>query len=315
MALSLEEQWLKDTLGYALPAGDAGGSGGAGDSGGDASGQQAGSGGAADQAAQGGADGAGAANGAATGAATGDGAAAGGAGGGAAGADGASADGAAGPGADGQKYEATATFTLVTSSHPTVKADDTGAAGGADASGGGDAEPEGGGEGKGEGDAIAAVVGKVVEIGEKVVTALANHTKITNSDSKMSVLPEKTPGNMIRNGAAGSAKFHFEMHGNLFNNTLCNLDFEIDYMVCTVFGNKGRFLKDIRLNVTGGVSPGVTVDIQAAYGEAGTTGPSPQEWVVDLEIDIHTHWNSGYLWDGKANNTIRLNADTGWKVA
>lgn len=203
------------------------------------------------------------------------------------------------------KTEARASFKMVSSNHPTVDVPEDEGASGAAANG---SEPSAGG--KGGGGAAGEVADKIIAIGEKVVVALANHTGIKDSGKTLSLLPAHVKPNEVRNGATGRAAFSFGLTGG-FGNTLADLTFEIDYMVCTVFGNKGRFLKDIRLLVTGSVFIGVSVSVQAAFGEPGNTGPSPKEWVVDLTVDIKTHWNSGFISDGEDTYKLRLNAMTG----
>lgn len=286
MAISTQDEWVLDVIGVDVAPGAAAADG----AGSDGSGAGAPAAGGAS------------ANGASAGGASADGAAmpAGGA-----------APDAEAAGGAGAETGATASFAMVGSGHPNVAVPDD--APGADAAGpdADGAEPTGGGDGKA--DVTGKVIDKVVEIGEKVVVALIDNSGITNSDKRLSVMPQNTPPNKVRDGGTGFARFHFELHGHLFNNTLCDLDIEIDYMVCTVFGNKGRFLKDIRLNVSGRSSVGFKVDVQAVYGDAGNTGPSPEEWVADLVVDINTHWNSGHLFDGKESYRVRLNADTGSK--
>lgn len=216
------------------------------------------------------------------------------------------ANGPAGAGEQ-PKTKAKATFKLVSSSHPTVDVPEEQAAGAAPAD---DAEPSGG---DAKADAIGKVIDKVVEIGEKVVTAIAKHSSITDSGKTLSVLPEHTQPSHIKSGAIGKTLTSFKLVGG-FNNSLADLTIEINYMVCTVFGSKGRFLKDIRMIVRGSVFPGVTVDIRSEFGEPGNTGPSPKEWIVDLLVDIKTHWNSIYIFDGEDAYRVRLNAARGGTI-
>ena len=157
------------------------------------------------------------------------------------------------------------------------------------------------------------VFDKVVEIGEKVVTGLIDNTKITNDSHHLDLLPEGVKPGELLDGATGHIDYTFgEGLTNLFGMHLIHIQFSLSYMFCTVAGSHGKFLKDIRLLVSGETAFGVSVAVKATYGTPGNAGKSPKDWIVDMLVDIDIEWNSGHISKGRAPTLkLRLNGEKG----